>query len=167
VRIYSELDHGTTVRLYLPRLAEPGGVHPLQPVSTEEAPSGTETILVVEDDDFVRATVERQLERLGYNVLSAPDGPSGLAVLRGGAPVGLLFTDVVMPGGMNGVELAEQARRLRPGLPVLFTSGYTETAIGHQGRLGPGAHLLNKPYRQQELAIRVRKALEDGDASRP
>ena len=87
------------------------------------------------------------------------NGPDAIEALRQRADIDLLFTDIVMPGGMNGREVAERAKALRPGLPVLFTSGYTENAIVHQGRLDRGVHLLQKPYRRQELAAKVRQAL--------
>jgi CheY-like chemotaxis protein len=121
--------------------------------------SGSERILVVEDDELVRTHVTAQLRDLGYRVVAVKNGPEALEALRQIADIDLLFTDVVMPGGLNGRQLAEEALRLRPGLPVLFTSGYTENAIVHHGRLDPGVNLLNKPYRRRDLATKVRKAL--------
>ena len=156
IRIDSEEGRGTTVRLYLP---------PAQGAPASEArevpvvPRGNEAILVVEDDALVRNFVTTQLLALGYRALSAPDGPTALALLKSGEHFDLLFTDVVMPGGMNGRELAERALALRPGLPVLYASGYTENAIVHHGRLDRGVDLLAKPYRRHDLAAKVRAVL--------
>ncbi len=159
VKIYSELGLGTTVKLYLPRAGAEAGrtaVH-AQPL---EALRGSERILLVEDDELVRTHVAMQLEQLGYRVECAGNGPEALATLARDQAFDLLFTDIVMPGGMNGRQLAEEARRRVPGLRVLFTSGYTEQAMLHQGSLGAGMRLLAKPYRRQELALRVREALD-------
>jgi PAS domain S-box-containing protein len=160
VKIYSEPAQGTVVKLYMPRA---GAVQPTAPAPRASELRGTGTILAVEDDELVRRRVEGQLAALGYKVIAAADGPAALEVLRSGAPIDLLFTDVVMPGGMDGGELAEAARALRPGLPVLFTSGYTERGIVQRGRLEPGVHLLNKPYRRQDLAEKVRELLRPAD----
>jgi CheY-like chemotaxis protein len=99
------------------------------------------------------------LRSLGYTVLAAKSGPEALPILAGAEALDLLFTDVVMPGGMSGRELADRAHSLRPGLKVLFTSGYTENAIVHQGRLDPGVQLLRKPYRRRDLALKLRSVL--------
>ena len=160
VTIYSEAGFGTVVRLYLPRAES--SVEPVPTVrSLTGSSGGSETILIVEDDDLVRAHVERQLAGLGYRVLVAAQGAEALAVLQGpeGDAVDLLFTDVIMPGGMNGRELAEAARQARPDLRVLYTSGYTEDAMVHHGRLESGIQLLHKPYRRSELAAKVRAVL--------
>lgn len=114
---------------------------------------------MVEDDDLVREHVAQQLRSLGYAVLTAPNAADALDVLHGDETVELLFTDVVMPGGMNGRELADQARSIRPGLPVLFTSGYSENVIMHHGRLDPDVHLLQKPYGRHQLAAKLRQVL--------
>ncbi|AXE65621.1 hypothetical protein BBF93_16330 [Hyphomonas sp. CACIAM 19H1] len=124
---------------------------------------GTEKILLVEDDELVREHLANQLTGLGYRVLQAASGPEAIGVLWETEGVDLLLTDIVMPGGMNGRELAEKACHFRPGLKVLFTSGYTENAIVHHGRLDPGVELLSKPYTRKELAAKVRKIL-DGDS---
>jgi PAS domain S-box-containing protein len=158
VKIYSEVGHGTIVKLYLPRCDPAGTIVASRAIEAAE-PRGSESILLVEDDELVRRHAESQLGSLGYGVIAAATGPQALEVLRGNAAVDLLFSDVVMRGGMNGPELAQAARRLRPGLPVLFTSGYTEDAILHQGRLGAGVDLLNKPYRRDELAAKLRQVL--------
>jgi PAS domain S-box-containing protein len=159
VKLYSELGLGTTVRLYLPRAGAEAGRSALDG-PPQEALRGSERILLVEDDELVRAHVAMQLEQLGYRVECAGSGPEALATLARDQAFDLLFTDIVMPGGMNGRELAEEARRRVPGLRVLFTSGYIEQAILHQGSLGAGTRLLAKPYRRQELALRVRETLD-------
>jgi len=158
VKVYSEVGHGTTVRLYLPRAtsAEPPAPDDRVPL---EGSGGNEAILVVEDDASVRKLVVENLRRLGYRVLEAADGAAALKILRGGAIIDLLFTDVVLPGGMTGRELADETRCLRPGLRVLFTSGYTQNSIVHQGKLDEGVHLLSKPYRREELSRKVREVL--------
>ncbi|GAB4185950.1 MAG: ATP-binding protein [Thalassobaculales bacterium] len=166
VRIYSEPGQGTTVKLYLPR-AE-GEAAPVAAAATPEPlRRGSETILLVEDDDMVREHVHAQLISLGYRVLTARGGAEAIDRLTSPEPVDLLFTDVIMPGGIGGPELAAAALSLRPGLPILFTSGYTENAIVHHGRLDPGVHLLAKPYRRQELAEKLRSLLDRDDIAAP
>lgn len=157
IRIYSEVGHGTTVRIYLPRsltesqLTAPRRNTPLM--------GGQESILVVEDDLNVQATVIDILIELGYSVLKADNAEQALAVLSSGARVDLLFTDVVMPGNLRSPELARQAVQQLPHLKVLFTSGYTQNAIVHGGRLDPGVELLSKPYSREDLARKVRQVL--------
>lgn len=121
---------------------------------------GNEHILVVEDDMLVREHLVAQLRNLGYRVTDASSGPEAYEIIKRIDDIDLLFTDVIMPGGMNGRQLADAAVKLRPGLKVLFTSGYTGNAIIHHGRLDAGVNLLSKPYRRQEMALKVRKALE-------
>ncbi|MCC5887031.1 MAG: PAS domain S-box protein [Gammaproteobacteria bacterium] len=163
VRIYSEIGEGTTVHLYLPRVIGAGERGVRGAAHVPAAPLGQgEKILLVEDDELVRNHLTAQLRALGYQVVAARNGPEGLQVLRQFADLDLLFTDVVMPGGMSGRDLADAARLLRPDLPVLFTSGYTENAIVHHGRLDAGVQLLSKPYRQQDLARKVRRVLDMG-----
>ncbi|WP_229463960.1 PAS domain S-box protein [Massilia sp. 9I] len=157
VKIYSEPGQGTTVKIYLPRST--AAEEPLGPVESQQAVGGSETILVAEDDEAVRATVVEMLTGLGYRVLKAPDAASALAVIDSGVPIDLLFTDVVMPGRLRSPELARMARERLPELAVLFTSGYTENAIVHGGRLDPGVELLGKPYTRERLARRIRKVL--------
>jgi PAS domain S-box-containing protein len=158
VKIYSEAGQGTTVKIYLPRtLAAEDAMAPV----AELAPpvGGTETILVAEDDEAVRTTVVEMLTDLGYRVLKAADAASALAVVESGVPIDVLFTDVVMPGTLRSPELARMARERLPNLAVLFTSGYTENAIVHGGRLDPGVELLGKPYTRESLARRIRQVL--------
>lgn len=158
INVYSEVGEGTTVRIYLPRTRLEEAPKPaieMGPVS-----GGTETVLVVEDDDDVRATVVELLSELGYRVLRARDASSGLAIVESGVPVDLLFTDVVMPGPLQSRDMAARAKALFPGLAVLFTSGYTENSIVHDGRLDETVALLSKPYTREELARRVRSLLD-------
>ncbi|UYN95357.1 MAG: response regulator [Enhydrobacter sp.] len=164
VKVYSEVGQGTTIKIYLPRAAADSEAPPLSPQRNEKG--GNEHVLVVEDDALVREHATSLLRDLGYRVTAVEAGQPALEALRGHADIALLFTDIVMPGGMNGRELADAARRLRPGLAVLFTSGYTENAIVHHGRVDTGAELLGKPYRRHELAGKVRKVLDAGYAAR-
>jgi PAS domain S-box-containing protein len=157
IRIYSEVGRGTIIKIYFPRTLQVEARHSEPEPGPVEG--GTETLLVVEDDAEVRATAVETLSDLGYRVLKADDGQSALAVLQSGAPVELLFTDVIMPGPVRSTELARQARALRPDIEVLFTSGYAEDAIVHGGRLDPGVSLLSKPYRREDLARRIRGML--------
>jgi PAS domain S-box-containing protein len=159
IKIYSELGHGTTIKLYLPPARGQTGA----PAAAAAPPlRGNETILVVEDDALVRDFVATQLKALGYQTVTAADGPAALAIIDGGQPFDLLFTDVILPGGMTGRQLADEAAHRRPGLKVLYTSGYTDNAIVHQGRLDPGVLMLSKPYRKSKLAEMIRRALKGG-----
>ena len=159
VSIYSEPGEGTTVKLYLPRVTD-GNEEAANPIENDVLPAGGETILVVEDDPDVRDYIATVLDVLGYKVLEAEDGPSALALAEQAAEVVLLLTDVVLPGGMNGREIAEAFRTQNPNIKVLYMSGYTENAIVHQGRLDSGVQLLNKPFKREVLAKRVRAALD-------
>jgi PAS domain S-box-containing protein len=157
IEIYSEERLGTTVKIYLPRTRRPEATaHEADP---DPIPEGNEAILVVEDDALVRRYVTAQLASLGYATRAAQNAAEALGIIEGEEPFDLLFTDIVMPGGMNGRVLAEEAVRRRPSLHVLFTSGYTENAIVHHGHLDPGVLLLSKPYRKHDLARMVRLAL--------
>src|SRR5262249_30326758 len=156
IRIDSEEGQGTMIRLYLPP-AEGAAEKAAGPADV--VAGGGETILVVEDDALVRGFVTAQLLGLGYMAVAAADGPAALAKLKNGERFDLLFTDVVMPGGMSGRQLADEAGKIRPGMKVLYTSGYTDDTIMHHGRLDPGVLLLQKPYRKAQLAQMVRKAL--------
>jgi CheY-like chemotaxis protein len=155
IKIYTEEGYGTTIKLYLPRADTQAEMLP----ATETIKGGTETILVVEDDAMVRGFVVTQLRSLGYRTCAAASGAAALTEVDSGASFDLLFTDVIMPGGMNGRQLADAVLQRRPGIKVLYTSGYTENAIVHHGRLDAGVFLLPKPYRKSELARMVRAAL--------
>jgi nitrogen-specific signal transduction histidine kinase/CheY-like chemotaxis protein len=159
VTIYSEEGVGTTVKLYLPR--SQGEDATIPSAEPSEIPRGRgETILVVEDDPNVRTLSVALLSDLGYDVLEAADGPSALLMLETSSHVNLLFTDVVLPGGMRGPELAAEIMRRQPGIAVLYTSGYTENAIIHRGRLEEGVELLSKPFRREDLARKVRAVID-------
>lgn len=162
IKIYSEVGEGTTIKLYFPR-SRTGAALAVDAATSSPVDGGDEHILVVEDDALVRRHVATLLQGLGYQVTSAESGQHALAIIEAQADIDLLFTDVVMPGGINGRQLADRASTLRPGLKILFTSGYTENAIVHHGRLDPGVQLLSKPYRRQELAAKVRKVLSEAE----
>jgi CheY-like chemotaxis protein len=157
VKVYSEPGHGTTIRIYLPRVRQEEDLE--TNVDAGPAKGGTETILVVEDDEEVRTTVVELLSDLGYRVLRAKDAQSALAIVESGVPIDLLFTDVVMPGPLRSTELARKTRERLPTVAVLFTSGYTDNAIVHSGRLDEGIELLSKPYTHEALARKVRHVL--------
>ncbi|MBR1143355.1 CHASE3 domain-containing protein [Bradyrhizobium sp. AUGA SZCCT0431] len=157
IRVYSEEGHGTTIKLYLPPAR---GQAPAAVAAAAPLVGGAETILVVEDDELVRNFVTTQLQTLGYQTLDTSDGPSALQAVKNGLPFDLLFTDVILPNGMSGRQLADEVVKHRPGIRVLYTSGYTDNAIVHQGRLDPGVLLLSKPYRKSQLAKMIRQALD-------
>jgi PAS domain S-box-containing protein len=161
VKIYSEVGDGTTVKLYLPRYRGAEDVTDDRQV-TKRLPQGrSELVLVVEDDPDVRDYTVEMVGDLGYSVLSASDGASALRLLDSHREVSLLFTDVGLPGGMNGRQLAEQALRRQPRLKVLYTTGYARNAIVHQGRLDPGVEVIFKPFTYSDLATRIRWVLDD------
>ena len=151
---------GTTVRLYLPEAEAPEAAAAAPDVAEPARPAAPSHILLVEDDGLVRDQVARQLRALGHRVTAAADGRAALEALGGEETFALLMTDVVMPGGLNGRQLADQARLLRPALPVLFTSGYTDDAIVREGRSGAYAAFLAKPYRRAQLAAALQAILE-------
>lgn len=154
IKVYSEVGHGTTFKLYLPRsMAE---LETLPAALNGPVIGGNETVLVVEDDPQVQETVVEILKGLGYTVLKAADGQSALSIIDSGLPIDLLFTDVVMPGELRSPDLARKAKAILPGLEILFTSGYTQNAIVHGGRLDAGVELLSKPYRREDLARKIR-----------
>lgn len=157
IRIYSEVGSGTTIKIYLPRSMQPEVA--VSNHLTAPFAGGTETILVVEDDAVVQATVVDTLQGLGYRVLRASDGEGALTILQSGIPVDLIFTDVVMPGPLRSVDMARQAKNMFPDIAVLFTSGYTQNAIVHGGRLDPGVELISKPYRREALARKIRQVI--------
>ena len=158
VKIYSEIGEGTTVKLYLPRTRKAQEVAP-EPVDLAMM-DGHETILVVEDDEEVRAAVADILTELGYSVLEAEDAEKALDILKGKRKIDLLFSDVVMPGTVPTREMARLAQEIVPDIKILFTSGYTQNAIVHNGRLDEGVFLLSKPYRKHELARKLRTLLQ-------
>lgn len=164
VKIYSEPGHGTTVRMYLPRT---GREEEAAAAPVLEMVGGAETILLVEDDDAVRATAAEMLIEMGYRVLKARSADSALAIVESGTPIDLLFTDVVMPGSLRSTELADRFMRQFPRGAVLFTSGYTQNAIVHAGRLDSGVELLSKPYSREALARKLRQVLDARRASAP
>lgn len=157
VKIYSEIGHGTTVKLYLPRSLESEDL--VTAIEPQPLVGGSETILVAEDDEEVRTTVVEMLSELGYSVLKANDAASALTIIESGIRIDMLFTDVVMPGPLRSPDLARKARERLPALAVLFTSGYTENAIVHGGRLDAGVDLLSKPYTREALAQKIRLVL--------
>ena len=163
IKIYSEPGDGTTVRMYLPRSTDPETVP--RPKKVGAPVGGSETILVVEDDEDVRDTVVAMLSDLGYKVVKAKDADSALTIVESGLPIDLLFTDVVMPGKLRSPELARIAQRQFPGIKVLFTSGYTQNAIVHGGKLDENVELLSKPYSRDELGLKIRSVL--GPAKKP
>jgi CheY-like chemotaxis protein len=165
VRIYSEVGSGTTVRIYLPRLLAAHAAR--QELDDGNAPRSTrrESVLVVEDDDAVRSLSVETLAELGYTVHEAQDGAAAMRELEAHPDVDLLFTDVVLPGGLNGAQVAAMATAKRPGLKVLFTTGYARNAIVHQGRLDSGVHLLTKPFTLEELARKIKEVLESAAQS--
>jgi len=157
LKIYSEVGRGTTVRLYLPR-APVAENAPLAEVGDTSLRIGNETILLVDDDAEMRAVARRHLASLGYRVREADNGPAALAILQDGARFDLLFTDVVMPGGMTGYQLAAAAAYRQPGLKVLFTTGYART--GSRNDLAEPVAMLRKPYRKRDLAAAIRTVLD-------
>jgi signal transduction histidine kinase len=159
IRVYSEPGEGTTVKLYLPRDLRQEEAASERIMASAEADGGSETILVIEDHEGLRDYSAAVLRELGYEVLEAADGETGLQLLQARPDVDLLFTDVVLPG-LNGRELADRAMEVRPDLKVLFTTGYTRNAIVHNGRLDEGVALITKPFSYAALAAKVRKILD-------
>jgi CheY-like chemotaxis protein len=165
ISVYSEEGHGTTIKVYLPRASAPA--EQIDEPAAAPIQGGSETILVVEDDALVRSSVTAQMQSLGYRAIAVANATEALALIERGTPFDLLFTDVIMPGPMNGRRLAEEATKRRPGSKVLFMSGYTENAIIHHGRLDPGVLLLAKPFHKSELARMIRQALSATDTLPP
>ncbi len=157
VKIYSEPGEGTTVKIYLPRSLS--SEYAEVQVATGPVVGGTESILVVEDDEEVRNTVVEMLSDLGYTVFKAPDAAAALTIIESGLAIDILFTDVVMPGTLKSPDLARMAVERLPNIAVLFTSGYTENSIVHGGKLDAGVELLSKPYTREALARRLRHVL--------
>ena len=164
IKIYSEEGHGTSVKLYLPQATGVAGAASVADVLAAEPgiagfERGDKSILIVEDDALVREYVVTQIGSLGYMTLAASNAAEALAIINGSEGIDLLFTDVIIPGGMNGRQLATEALTQRPGLKILYTSGYTENAIVHHGRLDAGVLLLPKPYLSSDLARMIQTAL--------
>ena len=157
INIYSELGQGSTVRIYLPRSREDEDAQ----IESRASPvtGGSETILLVEDDEDVRVTTAEMLSELGYTVLRAKDADSALVVIESGAEIDLLFTDIVMPGALRAPELAHKAEQKIPGIAVLFTTGYAENAALRGGQLGSGLNLIAKPYARDQLGRKLRQIL--------
>jgi two-component system NtrC family sensor kinase len=165
VKIYSEVGEGTAIKLYFPRLAAQGDLPDWtadERVASRPVPTARrgEIILLVEDDEEVRKFAAEVLSEHGYDVRPASDGVSALRLLDAEPNVSLLFTDVILPGGMNGRQLADEAQRRRPSLKVLYATGYTRNAIIHQGRLDAEVELLGKPFTADALARKVRQILD-------
>jgi PAS domain S-box-containing protein len=161
VRIYSELGQGTTMCLYLPRHAEDDSVQEDVQLQTDlDAAGGGEVVLVIDDDPTIRMLVGEVLAESGYAVIEAPDGPAGLKVLDSNARIDLLITDVGLPGGMNGRQVADAARVSRPNLKILFITGYAENAVIGQTRLENGMFVMTKPFQMDMLAHRIREIIE-------
>ncbi|MGY4569337.1 signal transduction histidine kinase/CheY-like chemotaxis protein [Bradyrhizobium sp. USDA 3256] len=163
LKIYSEEGHGTSIKLYLPRSS--GDMIDVEPPPPVDTRGGNESILVVEDDPLVRNYVSAQLEQLGYRTMVTANGPEALAAVDKGFVCDVLFTDVIMSGGMNGRQVADAVIAKLPSVRVLFTSGYTEDAIIHHGRLDPDVTLLPKPYRKSDLARMIRQVLAQPPAA--
>jgi signal transduction histidine kinase/CheY-like chemotaxis protein len=162
VRLYSEPGQGTTVKIYLPRLIAPADAPQPETQAVSQPVSATDgTVLVVEDHDALRAYSTDALRELGYTVLEAAAGQKALEILDSHPDIVLLFTDVVLPDGMNGRQLADEALRRRPGLKVLFTTGYTRNAIIHDGKLDDGVHLLSKPFTYADLAAKLHRIFSE------
>jgi len=159
VRIDSKIGRGTTVRLYLPTCTEYHFLNESQPAASIPQPSGGGTVLVVDDDESVLETAKETVADLGYHVLSAHNGREALEILKGSDNVDLLFSDIVMPGGIDGIQLAEEARRLQPSLKVLLTSGYTTASLRDKHGLSAEFPILGKPYRREQLAANLHHML--------
>jgi len=159
VRIYSEVGKGTTMCLYLPRHTGPADQDEMQP-KDERHPGHGETVLVIDDEEIVRMLIVDVLEENGYAVLQASDGPSGLKILQSDARVDLLITDVGLPGGMNGRQVADLARLSRPDLKVLFITGYAENAVVGNGHLDRGMEVVTKPFSTSALGGKVRDLID-------
>ncbi len=157
-RIYSEMNHGTTVKMYLPRAP---GVSDDLPTSSSLpiAPRGSETILMVEDNDMVREFVENLLTDLGYKVLTHADAESALAAIADGMKPDMLLSDIVLAGALDGRQLGDEVKKTLPDLPILYMSGYAENAVVHHGRIDAGVQLISKPFRRYDIATRIRSVL--------
>ena len=162
ITIHSEAGHGTTVKLYMPRIGDALAKDDTKD-DTREIAQGWERILVIEDDENVRKVSVRILRDQGYEVAEAVDGKEAIEHLKDNQPFDLLFTDVVLPGDGNGVEIAEEVKRIQPGIKVLYTTGHTENAVVHNRQPGLDVTLINKPYRRAELLEKVREIFSSED----
>jgi CheY-like chemotaxis protein len=160
-RIQSEVGNGTVVRLYMPRAIVDEVAASATPAHAAELPKGKETILFVEDDPMVRQYTGQQIVGLGYDVITAENAVQALGLVENGPAPDLLFTDVMMPGGMNGRQLALKLRERWPDLRVLYTSGYAHGRLTIDGESVPSKYVLSKPYRRADLAAKLRDALDD------
>ncbi len=159
IHVYSEPRVGTTLKVYLPRVQKEAAPMP-ENTATDEALKGSETILLVEDEELVRELMVEVLETIGYELLAAANGAEALAICaQHEGPIPLMVTDVVMPG-MSGVELAAQARQVKPDMKVLYLSGYTDSALVARGALGAEGHFLEKPFEPDDLARKMREILD-------
>jgi CheY-like chemotaxis protein len=163
ITVYSEVGHGTTFNLYFPRVDGHTAQRASDVSKQGSDPEARETILVIEDDEPVRQLTMKCLRMIGYRVLEASDGPKALDILVKGAPVDLVFTDLIMPGGMSGREVAARARQLKPGIKVLLTSGYAEDLVQSDPLEREQLKVLRKPYSQADLATALRQALATGN----
>jgi CheY-like chemotaxis protein len=163
VRIYSEVGQGTTITLLLPRADGAAASEATdQRMPTAPRAKSGETVLVVDDNAALLRVAVTQLKALGYQVLQAGDGPSALELLKEKPQIDFLLTDIIMPGGLSGVDLGHEAQRMLPQLRLMYMSGFPEAAFGDDARLDQQVILVRKPFRQAELALRVREALGRG-----
>jgi CheY-like chemotaxis protein len=160
VRIYSEVGRGATVCLYLPRHIGAAETIVVPPDLSDMAHATRgETVLVIDDEPLVRMLVTDVLRELGYAAIEAADGSAGLKILRSAARIDLLITDIGLPGGMDGGQVAEEARKLRPAVKVLFITGFAEKAVLSHGHIEAGMSVLTKPFAMEALASRVKGLL--------
>ena len=161
VRIHSTVGVGTTIRIYLPRFAGSVEATPDEtpPPAIARAEAG-ETVLVIDDEETIRLLVAEVLEDLGYGIVEASNGVEALEVLRTDVRIDLMVTDVGLPGGMNGRQVADAGRKLRPGLKVLYVTGYAESAVMGTGHLETGMHVMVKPFGMDDLALRIRAIIQ-------
>ena len=156
--IYSEPGQGTTVKLYIPQSEIPAAT-PVPKPAVVSTVTPTARILVLEDNEDVRSVTVTVLRNQGYDIVEAGNGKEAIEQLKDGSPFDLLFTDVVLPGGINGIHVAEEAKRVQPDIRILFTTGYAENAVAHNGILTPDINLINKPYRRIELLAKIEAML--------
>jgi CheY-like chemotaxis protein len=166
INIYSEPGEGTTVRVYFPRALSAGTAEPYPAPAQIPEIGGRETILVVEDNPDVRTYTTEILRELGYRVFEAQEADTALGLLASEPEIKLLFTDIGLPGPLNGRQLSDEARKIRPDVRTLFTTGYAQNAIVHQGRLDPGVQLIVKPFNFAGLAAKIRQILDGGSGER-